>query len=225
MRIVAIIPARGGSKGIKRKNIIPLCGKPLIAWTIEAACSASLVDEVIVSTDDYEIGDISATYGASWILRSDITSTDQASSESVLFEVLDTLNVEPDIVVFLQATSPIRQPEDIDKAISKFRNSKADSLFSARRLEGYTWTVCGRVVPNYLDRKPRQLQDTIRLEENGSIYVFTPQSLRQYRSRLGGRVEYYEMHPLDSYQVDTYEDLALMQTLIPLRMACELSAT
>ncbi len=218
MSTLAIIPARGGSKGIKRKNLVPLCDKPLIAWTIEAALASTEVDEVVVSSDDPEIGRTAEDHGATWILRSDLTASDTASSESAILEVLDVINGQPDLVCFLQATSPLRQAHDIDNAIRSYRESGADSLFSARRLEGYTWTVCGPVVPNYMSRERRQVQSAVRLEENGSIYVFTPESLRKYRNRLGGRIEYYEMHPLDSFQVDTYEDLAMMQTLIPLRM-------
>ncbi len=96
----AIIPARGGSKGIKKKNLVPLCGKPLIAWTIEAALGSGLIDSVIVSTDSNEIGEVAVEYGADWILRGDCTATDSASSESALLEVLDVIDQQPDIVCF-----------------------------------------------------------------------------------------------------------------------------
>lgn len=197
--------------------MVPVCGKPLIGWTIEQALAASLVDDVIVSTDGPDIGEYAQSLGATVFWRSPEMATDTASSESALMEVLNGLDYSPDLIVFLQATSPIRQPNDINNAIIHI--GVAESLFSCRVIEGYTWTA-GHVIvtPNYHTRERRQVQRPRRLEENGSIYVFRPEVLRRYGKRLGGEVAYYEMHPLDSFQVDEPADIALMEQLIPLRL-------
>ncbi len=221
--ITCIIPARGGSKGIPKKNLLPINGKPLIAWSIEQALGSTLVDEVIVSSDSREIGEVAEHYGASWLMRSDATASDTASSESCLLEVLETLNYEPELIVFLQATSPIRQHDDIDNAIKVLARNKADSLFSCRHVEGYTWT-CGPNVltPNYYDRQPRQLLSSRKLEENGSIYLFKPEVLRKFHSRLGGNVAFYEMNPLDSFQLDRPEDRHIIEQAMAIRLHANL---
>lgn len=216
--ITCIIPARGGSKGIPKKNIAPVCGRPLIAWSIEQALCSRLVDEVIVSTDSHEIGEVAVSCGAQWMLRSDLTATDTASSESCLLECLNVLDREPNLIVFLQATSPIRQPGDIDGAIEELHRHKLDSVFSARHIEGYTWTVGQSVTPNYVHRNMRQVQSVRRLEENGSIYVFRPWVLRKYGARLGGNIGFYEMHPMDSFQVDEPRDVELIEQAMQVRL-------
>ena len=128
MKIISIIPARGGSKGIPRKNIIPLCGKPLIAYTIEQSLSSKLIDETIVSTDDEEVKEISIQYGSKVIDRPAELATDNASMESCISHVLES--VKADVVVLLQPTSPLRKVRTIDMAIKLFLDSykKYDSL-------------------------------------------------------------------------------------------------
>ena len=116
-RCVAIIPARGGSKGIPGKNLMDLCGKPLVAHTIEHARSAPSVQRVIVSTDDDEIARVAEMFGAEVIRRPSEISGDTARSEAAIVHVLEELSrkerYESDLVVFLQATSPLRRPEDV----------------------------------------------------------------------------------------------------------------
>lgn len=222
--IPCIIPARGGSKGISRKNLVEICGKPLIVWSIEQALSSKLVSEVIVATDDDQIAAVSERAGCTVFKRSKQSATDTAPSEQVLAEVVGGNWNDAECVVFLQCTSPIRQPNDIDNAIQQFRNSNADSLFSARHVEGYTWAANGRVLAPTRPRKPRQQETSKTLEENGSIYVFKPSVLLTHGSRLAGRVVPYMMHPLDSFQIDEPSDIALLATLMELRLDCHASA-
>ena len=183
----------------------------------EQALSATTVDRVIVTTDSDEIGVYAEFLGAEYFRRSPLTATDTASSESALTEVLDARG-NGGLIVFLQATSPIRQPGDIDNAVRILKGNECDSLFTARHIEGYTWTVGSVVTPNYYERQPRQAHSMRRLEENGSIYVFYPWVLQKYGSRLGGNVTYYEMHALDSFQVDEPADLELLEQIMPLRL-------
>ena len=125
-KILAIIPARGGSKGIARKNIRQLAGKPLIAWSIEASKRSNLLDMCVVSTEDDEIAKISQKYGAKVLPRPAELATDEASTMSVLQDILT--KIDTDVVVLLQPTSPIRDSDLIDKCITKFLETDADSL-------------------------------------------------------------------------------------------------
>jgi N-acylneuraminate cytidylyltransferase len=224
MNILAIIPARGGSKGIPRKNIQPLAGKPLLAYTIEHARATPAISRVVVSTDDAEIAAVAEQYGAGVIWRPAEISGDDATSESALLHALDHLRdsdgYEPDLVVFLQATSPLRQPDDIQKAIETLRQQGADSLLSAAPSHAFLWRlVDGQAEPVNYDyrQRPRRQERAPEYIENGSIYIFKPWVLREQSNRLGGKIALYVMDPLDSLQVDEPGDLALIEQVMASR--------
>lgn len=141
IRYLGIIPARGGSKGIPRKNIKDIAGKPLIAWTIEAAKASKKLDRFVVSTEDTEIAAISKRYGAEVIDRPIELATDEATTLSVLQHVLS--KIEAEAVVILQPTSPIRDKGIIDMCIRRFEDKKADNLatgFICKFMEYGTYT-------------------------------------------------------------------------------------
>ncbi len=221
--ILAIIPARGGSKGIPRKNLRLLAGKPLVAHSIEHARQARRVSRVVVSTDDPEIAAVSEQYGAEVVWRPAELATDTAPSESALRHVLDYLDenegYQPDLVVFLQATSPCRLPQDIDGAVQTLLERQADSVFSACA-EHFTgrWRVNpdGTALPLNFEpgRRPRRQEYPIEYLENGSIYVFRPWVLRQTGNRMGGKIAIYEMPALRSFQVDELAELQFMEQLL-----------
>lgn len=214
-RIVGIIPARAGSKGIINKNIIDFCGKPLIAWSIEQALSSKYVEEVYVSTDGEQIARVAENYGARIIWRPEESASDMAASEDAIIHAVDTIEriKKIDIVLFLQATSPIRLPQDIDGAVETFLEKGMDSLFSMAVLEDYciwkkteyelkSWTY------DYTRRGRRQDREKLFLE-NGSIYLFKPEILKEYGNRLGGEIGMYEM-PFDrSFEIDNVQDIEL----------------
>ncbi len=212
--IVAIIPARGGSKGIPRKNLIDFCGKPLLAWSILQAAGAATVKQVYVSSNDREILETAAAYGAANIIRPLELATDRSSSEEALLHALrevEQSNGTPDLVVFLQATSPLREPEDIDGAVRQLLEKDADSLFSAAVLEDYCiWTRTNNILSGLtfdpFNRGRRQDREPLFLE-NGSIYVFRPEILREFGNRLGGRIEIFEMPFWKSFEIDTLPDV------------------
>jgi CMP-N,N'-diacetyllegionaminic acid synthase len=135
-KIIALIPARGGSKGIPRKNIIPVCGKPLIAYSIEAAIASKSFDRVIVSTDDTEIAEVSKKFGAEIpFMRPDAASDDIAPAIAVLVHALEWLKTnegfKPDAVAYLQPTSPLRTAKHLEEAVKLFQNNpEADTLVS-----------------------------------------------------------------------------------------------
>lgn len=215
---VAIIPARGGSKGIRLKNIQSVGGRPLLAWTIEQAINSLRVGRVIVTTDHNEIAKVASHYGAEVFWRSPETATDTASTESALLEVLDKLDIQDGVCVLLQATSPIRQPRDIDNAIRLLDSTPCDSVFSARRVEGYCWQMGRHLTAPRERRMPRQQQDFYTIEENGSIYAFRVEQFRESKDRICGRVVPYLMHQLDSFQIDEPSDIPLIESLIPVRL-------
>lgn len=214
--IVAIIPARGGSKAIPRKNLIEIGGKPLIVWSIEQAMAAKHVDEVVVATDDEEILIVAEDAGAKTVERSLASCADDAPSEMVLTEVVKERYEDAEAIVFLQATSPFRAAADIDNAIDLLESEKADSVISVRECRGYTWFHAGgQLMPKFFKRQPRQLQGGTLYEENGSIYVFKPHVLlRNGGMRYGGKVVHYEMDPLNSFQVDEIEDIELFERIL-----------
>ncbi len=218
MKCLAIIPARGGSKRIPRKNILLLEEKPLIVYSIEHARKSKLVSRIIVTTDDDEIADISIKHGVEVIKRPIKIADDTATSEDALIHTLNYLEEKeeyrPDIVVFLQCTSPLRNDDDIDNAIKMFLEQKADSLFSAVRFDKYIWRVMNNVVSpiNYDYNKRWREQDfPPQYQENGSIYILKPELLKKHKNRLSGKIVIYEMDDMTFIQIDSHKDIELFK--------------
>ena len=226
MRCVSVIPARGGSKGIPRKNLTRVGGSPLVQWSIAHASMASLVDEVIVTTDCDDIATIAEEAGATVVRRDGIEelSGDRATTEDAVIHALDENGIEDECwILTMQPTSPIRDADCLDLAIFQAQCSEGecDSLFSAREVDGYCWRVRGNLSPEPLDPGPRQRrQDRMNsvLEENGSFYLTKAGMLRANGNRLCGRVGFFLMDPLDSFQIDEPSDLARMESLLSLRL-------
>lgn len=222
-KCLAIIPARGGSKGIPGKNIRIVAGKPLIAHTIEHALKSGVVNRTVVSTDDKKIADVSKQCGAEIVWRPSEISGDTASSEEALIHVLDYLgkkeNYEPDLVIFLQATSPLRKPTHINDAVEKLVELKADSCFSAypEHFAG-RWGINKNGIVrslNYeISKRPMRQEYPIEYLENGSMYIFKPWVLRETGNRLGGKIVIYPMNLIYSLQIDTPDDLKLIEHLL-----------
>jgi len=221
MTTPAIILARGGSKGIPGKNIMPFCGKPLIAWSIEQAKAASQVDEVWVSSENEDILAVARAQGAECLVRPDQLATDTADSEGALIHFLESWKAAqgqgrfPERVVFLQTTSPLRRADDIDKAIQTYEQAGADSLFSASLLEDYCiWDgqpgSYRSITYDYRNRGRRQERDPVILE-NGSIYIFRPDILISHRNRLGGKIAVHLMQHWQSYQIDDPSDVDVIR--------------
>jgi N-acylneuraminate cytidylyltransferase len=219
--ILAIIPARGGSKGIPRKNVRMLAGKPLLAHSIEHALAARCVDRVVVSTDDDEIAAVGLQWGAEVVRRPAEISGDTASSESALLHVLDHLRdaeqYEPDLVVFLQATSPIRPDGCLDEAVATLGAENADALLSVGPLHGFVWRLLpsGPVSFNYdFEHRPRRQDAPEDVIENGSFYVFRPDGIRATGNRLSGKIAVHRMRAVESFQIDEPGDFELMEALL-----------
>ena len=143
--IVAIIPARGGSKGIPKKNLIDFCGKPLLAWSIIQAQMAPQIENVYVSSDSDEILECAQKYNAIGIKRPCDIAGDTATSEAAIIHACEQIgNVST--IVFLQPTSPLRKPDDVSKAIATFEEGRFDSLFSSCELHDFLiWEMTQKV--------------------------------------------------------------------------------
>jgi YrbI family 3-deoxy-D-manno-octulosonate 8-phosphate phosphatase len=218
---VAIIPARGGSERVPRKNLLRLAGLPLVAHSIRHARSARLVTEVYVSTDDAEIADVARNHGARVVDRPPHLATSTATSESALIHTLDCRlaegHADPDFIVFLQCTSPVRKSSDIDAAIETLWESSCDSLLSVTENTRYVWTTRnGEAVSINYDYQARQREQDLhkQYEENGSIYVCRSERLRASKNRLSGRIGFYQMDYWSSFQIDTPEDVRLCEWIL-----------
>ena len=219
METICIIPARGGSKGIPGKNIMLFCGKPLLAWSILQAKQAKTINAVYVTSDDATILRVAEDFGAIPIRRPDELSTDTATSEAALLHALDNIEkgkaAKIDLVVFLQATSPLRESEDIDGAVQKLIDENADSLFSYTcQPNNRVWqkTEEGMKSHNYdYNHRPRRQDAQFQYVENGSIYLFRPNILRTTNNRLAGHIAIYEMDSWKTCQIDCQEDKVICE--------------
>lgn len=217
--VTAIIPARGGSKGLPRKNVLPLLGKPLIAHTIEAALAARHVDRVAVSTDDPEIAEVARRFGAEVVDRPAEIAGDKASSEAALLHALDELHPhgtpEPDLFVFLQCTSPLTSPADIDALVEQFRAAGADSAFLATRFYHFLWRgdALGDFHGVNHDRSFRQMRQDRPAEylETGAGYAMRVAGFREHGHRFFGKVVAVEMPDERVGEIDTADEFAVIE--------------
>lgn len=221
--IVGIIPARGGSKGIPRKNLYNFCGKPLIAYTIEAALNSKYINKVVLSTEDAEIEAVAKEYGAEVIKRPPELARDETKTAPVLVQVVDELKkigYIPDVVVTLQPTSPLRTAETIDKIIEKLENCDCDSVFSGNKVFKYMprWDRDEngqlKAMYDYHLRPRRQDVKEFCYEENGAVYAIKYNAFEKYQDMLGNRVEVVEMDEFESAELDTQFDLFFIEQLI-----------
>ena len=224
MGTIAIIPARGGSKGLPKKNIKELGGIPLLGRTILAATKSKRVDAVYVTSDDPQILACAQHYGAETILRPETLSGDTASSESALTHALQEIENHkalPDHFFFLQCTSPFLNSKDIDGAFDTFQQQQADSLFSGSPFSHFVWEKAaqssGFAGVNHDKSKRLRRQDRdVEVLENGALYLMNTQGFLSHRHRFFGCTSTHLMPSLRSLEIDTPEDFTLAQCLLPL---------
>ena len=217
MKVSSIILARGGSKGIPNKNIRDFCGKPLISWTIEQCIEGGIdKDNIFVSSDSQDILEIGNKYGVGSILRTPEVSGDDATSElSWIYSIdyLKKLGLNYDWIFAPQVTSPMREPIDIKNGLLMAESGVWDSLFAATKTDQCSlWkrTKDGleSIGYDYKKRKRRQDND-IQYIENGSFYMFKPNSIKQFNNRMYGNIGIVEMDQWKSFEIDSIDDFKL----------------
>ena len=222
MKFPAIIPARGGSKGIPGKNIKHLAGKPLLAHSIEAALQAKTVQRVLVSTDDQAIAEVALAYGAEVIQRPAEISGDMASSESALLHVLKTLQEQEgqlaDLFIFLQCTCPLTLPQDIDGTVQALLESQADNAFAAAPSHYLLWakTHEGDMVGINHNKNNRVMRQQCHNQfiETGAVYAIRTAGFLAAQARFFGKTVSYEM-PKERYcDIDLPVDFLLAEQLL-----------
>lgn len=219
---IAIIPARGGSKGIPRKNLSLLAGKPLISHIIGTAQLAKTVDRIVVSTDDNEIAKVSRKFGAEVVMRPTDLSDDKASSESALIHVLDVLekneNYKPDLIIFLQCTSPLTLPEDIDGTVRTLIDSNADSALAVTPFHYFLWgqNNDGYGVGINHDKNVRLLrqQNNQQYLETGAVYVMRQSEFKKTKHRFFGKTVIHIIPPERCLEIDEPVDLRIAEILL-----------
>lgn len=225
MKRIAIIPVRSGSKGLKDKNIIDLCGKPLIAYSIEAALETSLFDHVIVSTDSEHYAEIAQHYGAEVMMRGEALSNDKATTFMVLEDILkNRLQESIDYFVLLQPTSPLRTSKHITEAIEKFESKieHFDFLVSMKEAEH------AKVLVNPIDDDESlkyfdtdfsnyRRQGYKDYSPNGAIFIAKPDSYLEQKHFFGAKALSYIMSAEDSVDIDGALDLVVAKEIISYR--------
>jgi YrbI family 3-deoxy-D-manno-octulosonate 8-phosphate phosphatase len=220
LKNIAIIPARGGSKGIPKKNIKPLLGLPLIAYNITEAKKANHIDAVFVSTDCPEIAEISRSFGAEIIIRPDELANDTASSEVAIIHAINEIAAKyamPEIVAFLQCTSPLTQAEDIDGTIAKMLQEKADSAFAATAFHYFTWKEQnGDAIGVNHDKKIRLRRQDREPEylETGAVYAFSATGFLAAKHRFFGKTSFHIMPAERVHEIDEPFDFELAEILL-----------
>lgn len=224
-RILGVIPARGGSKGIPRKNLVELMGKPLVQYTFEVALASQKLDRVVLSTDDDEIAVFGRDFGVEVPFRRPKTlATDWVPCWDVVRHAVEWLGKAEryvaDAVIVLQPTSPFRQTHHIDGAIEEFRKRKVDSVIGVCRVKEHPYEVVAfsgtrmrRVlVPAKPARRRQNYPEFFYI--NGAIYLIRREVLQTPGAGYGVRIWGYVMDYISSFEIDTPEDLGVAECLL-----------
>ena len=221
---VAVIPARGGSKGVPGKNMRRVGGRPLVTRAVEACRSAREIDAVYVSTDDQDIALTATEAGAEVIIRPDHLAGDTATSESAVLHALQQLaaaGIHPDVLVFVQCTSPFIFPTDLDRAVDLIMDDRADSAFSAVETYEFLWRSSG---PDGLvagqnhdpSNRPRRQDREPDVRETGAFYAMSVAGFRASRHRFFGRTVAVPVPQLTAMEIDNEQELVLANALAPI---------
>lgn len=224
MKYLAVIPARGGSKGLPGKNTRALAGKPLVAWSVSQALESGRLDCVHVSTDDPDIADIASSYGADIpYLRPPELSDDTTPTEPVMAYALDWYERAGqtfDAIVLLQPTSPIRFPGTLSSALEAFEVSDCESLLGVCKNHHFFWLNQNEPSALY-DFRNRPRRQDIRPEErmyreNGSLYITRVSAFRQNLNRLCEPIQMHIMRDEEGWEIDTLVDFVIVEALMGL---------
>jgi len=222
-KIAAVIPAKGCSKGVPRKNLKDLYGKPMIEYTMEAAKNSKYIDIISIATEDAEIAELAKKSGLEAVIDpQQPTETNPLDPvyEYNIKELEKRAKYDIDVAILLQPTSPLRNSKHLDEAIEKFFTEKADSLLSVTNSHKFLWKQKNDTAfaLNY-DYKNRQVRQEKEQEyaENGAIYIIKKDLLYNAHCRLGGKISLYVMENEQSVEVDNQFDFLLIENIMKLK--------
>ena len=229
MKKIAVIPARSGSKGLKNKNILPVCGKPMLAYTIEAAVKSGLFDRVILSTDSPEYGRIGEEYGAEVILRGEKVSNDSASTFMVIEDLFARIDIDFDYFMLLQPTSPLRNEVHVREACELFESRFEEFDFLVSMQKAHYPAVLVKPIEDDgslkhfdTDFSCYRRQAFGDYSPNGALYIGKPREYLEHRHFYGSRAVGYIMNTVDSQDVDTAIDYEFICRLMQKRQTGEI---
>lgn len=216
---VAFIPVRGGSKGIPNKNIKNICGKPLVYWTILAASKCDYIEKTYVSTDSETIFNVVKNLGIKDVVpiwRSEITSSDTATTESAMLEFAEQIDFVN--ICLIQATSPLLSHSDLNRGFKLFYEENTDSVLSCVRQKRFHWANNNEgfaVAKNYdYHNRPRRQDFDGDLVENGAFYITSKEALLKTKNRISGNIKICEMDEVSYYEIDEPSDWSIVESLL-----------
>ena len=215
---IAFIPVRGGSKSIPLKNIKPFCGKPLIYWNLLALENVERVEKIIVATDSNEIELAAKSFGFKKVevyRRNPVNATDTASTESVMLEYILSIPADADeLFILAQATSPLTQSSDFQKALDLLEGGEYDSLLSCVRSKRFFWNEDGTPLNYDYQARPRRQDFDGLLMENGAFYINRIGNIKRDKNRLSGRIVSYEMEEYTAVEIDEEDDWIVAEAIM-----------
>lgn len=221
MRVLAIIPARGGSRGVPGKNLRLLAGKPLITWSIMHALGTRGITDTVVSTDCPQIAEIARGAGAlvPFLRPAPLASDTAATEPAMLHALVEMERIHPryDVVALLQPTSPLRAPDMTERALAQMAAQDADSLLSVTESHAFFWRQHPvRALYDHENRPRRQdiAPPDRSWRETGSLYLTRRDVLVERRNRLGGHIALFETPEEESFEIDSLTDFHLLESLM-----------
>ena len=215
---IAFIPVRCGSKSIPFKNIKEFCGKPLVYWNLEALENSKNINKIFVATDCEEIKNVVNSFNFSKVKiydRDKENASDTASTESVMLEFINKKNFkDSDLFFLVQATSPLTQTKDFDKALETLKNEKADSLLTCIRTKRFFWDKNANPINYDFTNRPRRQDFDGLFMENGAFYINSIENIKKDKNRLSGKIAIYEMEEFTAVEIDEEDDWLIAEKMM-----------
>jgi YrbI family 3-deoxy-D-manno-octulosonate 8-phosphate phosphatase len=215
---IAFVPVRGGSKSIPLKNIKMFCGRPLVFWCLDALQKSIGIDQIFVATDCDEIKRVVNDFKLSKVTvydRSDEHAQDQSSTEAVMLEFLNERHFEEtDLFLLVQATSPLTETADFERALEILKSEKSESLLTCVRTKSFFWGDDGAPINYEYLKRPRRQDFDGTLVENGAFYINTVGSVIRGKNRLSGKISIYEMEDFKAVEIDEPDDWTVAENMM-----------
>ena len=219
LRGIALVPMRGGSKGIPNKNVIDVLGKPLCFYSLDALVQSDVLEKIVVSTDSDLIEETveALDLGIEIYRRPPRLGGDSVSTEAVIRDFLE--HYSADFIVLAQITSPLITSENVKEVVHQYKTNKFDSIVSVVRFKRFIWSEDAQPLNYSPLKRPRRQDFRGSLVENGAVYIFSPDGFLGSNSRLYGKIGLYEMSEENFIEVDEPVDLDFVRSQL-LKRSC-----